>query len=246
MGDRSLAGKLHKAINNNIGLYASIFGSRALTFQQTDDVWYSFDQAPPLYSNLISISRSWEPDDDDIMQNLIRGFQNDHWSKLSVKDSFNVLDLTPFGFAKLFDASWVYRETHMELPPSSSSGIEYKPVKDENTFEAWEVAWSAKEEDEFGKQIFDISLLADPNLTFLAGFESGQIVSGCLLNRTDDVLGLSNVFAPNDDPTNTIEMIAAINKYLGTVDIVGYQQNVDLDNGFESVGELSVWLLPGC
>jgi len=48
--------KLRKAIWNNNGLYEVIFNQHHLSFQATENVWYSLEVAPPLYSNLITRS----------------------------------------------------------------------------------------------------------------------------------------------------------------------------------------------
>ena len=55
--------KTLKAIRNNNGLYDAIFGSHRTEFNQTGLICYSLGKTPPLYSNLVTVSQNWKPDD---------------------------------------------------------------------------------------------------------------------------------------------------------------------------------------
>ena len=93
-----------------------------------------------------------------------------------------------------------------------------------------------------GRRIFSAEMIWD--LWFIAGYEGDSLRSGCLVNPSDVVLGISNFFAPADDPVYWSDMISFIRDALGPWDIVGYEREFeDLRKlGFESPGDLSVWV----
>jgi hypothetical protein len=96
--------KLRKAVRDNCGLYEAVFRGRGVEFHSTDAVWYSTQETPPLYSNLITRSRDWTPD--DVFRRIDLHYEREGWEKWSVKDSFAALDLSAHGFGRLFDPRW--------------------------------------------------------------------------------------------------------------------------------------------
>ena len=97
--------KLQKAICNNNELYEAILSSQDIKSHKTDSIWYSLENTPPFYSNLVTVSKEWKPD--DVFRNIDFNYEKENWEEWSIKDSFAVLDLTEFGFTKLFDAQWM-------------------------------------------------------------------------------------------------------------------------------------------
>ena len=91
------------------------------------------------------------------------------------------------------------------------------------------------------KSIFSDAMLDDPDIWFIAGYEGDSIVSGCLVNASDDVLGISNFFGPED---NWSDIISFIRDDIRSADIVGYEREFEKFSGlgFESPGNLSVWV----
>ena len=89
-------------------------------------------------------------------------------------------------------------------------------------------------------------MLDDPKVFFVAGFKKDEIVSGCLVNKTADVLGISNFFAPSETIDYWSEMINFIFNSIDFADIVGYERSNLVRKlqsfGFEIVGDLTVWL----
>jgi hypothetical protein len=105
----------------------------------------------------------------------------DRGTGCSVKDSFDSLDLAPFGFRPLLRGSW------FALAREPSPG--WRAVEPAELDE-WERAWSGSDPAGF----FRPSLLDDDAITVLARFENGTIVAGAIANRAAGVTGLSNVF----------------------------------------------------
>ncbi len=234
--------KIQQAIYNNNGLYEAIFANHQIKFKQTDFIRYSLEQTPPLYSNLVTISKDWKPD--DIFGNIDIRYENEKWDEWSVKDSFGVLDLSEYGFTKLFEAQWIYLEAEKFKPYGTNGSLHYEIVTTENVLSAWRIAWDSDEQ--LGKEIFNPKLLNNPKVYFVAGYDGKQIVSGCFVNRTDNILGISNFFAPDKDNKYWSETISFIFGSIGQRNIVGYERNELTDKlqrlGFETIGDLTVWL----
>lgn len=235
-------GKRQKAIRNNNDLYREIFAAQNIESGNTDTIWYCLEKTPPLYSNLVTISENWQPD--KIFGEIDRKFEIEKWDEWSIKDSFGLLNLNRYGFAKLFNAGWIYLEAEKFTPKSESRILRYEIVRSEDALARWKIAWDSDER--LGKQIFSAKLLDNPRVFFVAGYDDKKIVSGCFVNRTGDVLGVSNFFSPEKDSVYWSEIISFIFDTKGLLDIVGYERTdlvKDLQAlGFKSAGDLIVWL----
>lgn len=233
--------KLQKAICNNNELYEAILSSQDIKSHKTDSIWYSLENTPPFYSNLVTVSKEWKPD--DVFRNIDFNYEKENWEEWSIKDSFAVLDLTEFGFTKLFDAQWMYLEANDFIATENSGNLHYKIVDNEETLSAWRLVWDIDEQ--IGKQIFSPKLLNNSKVFIVAGYKEQQIVSGCFVNKTGNVLGVSNFFAPDREIYYWSDIIRFIRESVKCLDIVGYERNELVDKlhflGFESIGNLTVW-----
>lgn len=234
-----MTSRLQKCINNSNALYEAVFRPLGIGHVKTDSLWYTLEQTPPLYSNIVTLSPDWRPD--RLFHDANFGFISTGWDRWSVKDSFGVLDLTGHRFFKLFDAKWMYLDIS-KFKPSGSTDLKYEIVKTAGDLEKWRLAWNANEE--LGKSIFSDEMLEDPDIWFVAGSEGDSIVSGCLVNASDDVLGVSNFFAPDDSVDHWSGMIEFIRDRIRSADIVGYEREIEKLQGlgFDSPGNLSVWV----
>ena len=233
--------KLQKALNNNHGLYQAIFNHYNIHLHIEDSVAYTEKQVPPLYSNLVTRSETWRPDDH--LKKIDRKYEAENWREWSIKDSFRVLDLAIYGFAKLFDAQWIYLERR-NFKPIHSNHCHYQFIEAEKDLLDWRLAWNM--DASLGNKIFNAKLLDDPNVHFVARHDREKMVSGCFTNKTDGVLGISNFFSSD----STILQWSGIVSYLLTQFsdhvIVGYEREKLVDEvallGFETIGNLRVWL----
>ncbi|HRH42523.1 MAG TPA: hypothetical protein PKY82_12925 [Pyrinomonadaceae bacterium] len=234
--------KRQLAIRNNNELYRSIFANHKIVLNRTDLICYTIEKTPLLYSNLVTISKDWAPD--EIFEKIDLKFIKENWLEWSIKDSFAVLDLHKYNFLKLFDAQWFYLEAGNFTPTAQSENLSYKIIDNESDLAVWRTIWDS--DDKLGKEIFNPKLLNNPLTYFVAGLKDEQIVSGCLINKSDDVLSISNFFAPDKNIDYWSEMISFIFSSIEQTDIVGYQRNDLVDKlktlGFEAVGNLIVWL----
>ncbi len=234
--------KLTKAILNNNDLYRAIFDSRNLTYYRTESIWYCLEKTPPLYSNLVTSSKTWQPD--RIFEAIDSICNADKWDKWSIKDSFNVLNLELHGFTRLFAAQWVYLEAKNLTASQADLDLEYKIVETSDELSTWRFAWDLNEK--LGKEIFKSQLLNHPNAHFVAGYDQEKIVTGCFLNKTQDLYGISNFFSPAKGVEYWAGLVNFIFEKFGPVDLVGYEQRkvveLIMKLGFESIGDLTVWI----
>ena len=233
--------RLQKAIRNNLNLYELIFDTHQLRYHSTNEIWYSTEIAPRLYSNLITISEGWVPD--DTLQIIDNAYKNQPRKQWSIKDSFAMLNLEDLGFIKRFTAQWIYLDSAKFIPQPQYKQLEYQIIQDEAELTIWKQGWGTYEEP--GEEIFLPGLLNLPTVKFIAGYHQGQLLSGCLVNKTDGVFGISNFFSPSDDPGYWTDMLQFIFNEIEKNDVVGYEGDDVLENlktiGFQSIGRLIVW-----
>jgi hypothetical protein len=234
--------KTLKAIRNNIGLYEAIFSNHQIEFNRTDMICYSLEKTPPLYSNLVTVSQHWKPD--DVFRKIDSNYEMEKWNQWSIKDSFGVLDLNQYGFRKLFDAQWMYLEAENFTSIENSASLRYEIIDEEIALSAWRLVWDSDEQ--LGAEIFKPQSLSNPKFYYVAGYKGQEIVCGCVVNKTDEVLGISNFFAPDRDVKYWSEIVSFIFRSIEQADIVGYERQELVDKlkllGFEAVGNLTVWL----
>jgi hypothetical protein len=166
-----------------------------------------------------------------------------------VKDSFCTLELAPIGFQQLFEATWLWRASRPQLDREVAR-VDWVRVRDADELATWEVAWNgplAGEQSAPLARVFSPALLADPDIVFIAALLHERIIAGAIANRTDDVVGLSNVFAPEGAAARFWPgcVGAAMDAFAG-LPLVGYESGgelaIALSLGFEVVGPLQVWV----
>ncbi|KOW00128.1 hypothetical protein ADK65_16285 [Streptomyces sp. NRRL B-1140] len=166
----------------------------------------------------------------------------------SVKDSFADLDLAEAGFRVLFEGQWIHRPAGAA---TAAPDLEWDVAGDPDTLRAWALAW----DDGAGNaDLFRPGLLAEPE-TFVilgraAGDTEGAVVAGAVASRSEQVVGVSNVFARDGGPDAAWPLVLhALAGLFPTLPVVGYEQGDDLTvalrHGFEPVGTLRVWTHSG-
>lgn len=160
----------------------------------------------------------------------------------SVKDSFADLDLTAAGFQVLFEAQWIHRPASVPAPVSD---LTWDVAGDPDLLHAWALAW---DDGEGNADLFRPELLDDPATFVLAGHSAdGHVVTGAVASRSDQVVGISNVFALDGDPDAAWPVVLdAVTSLFPSLPVVGYEQGDALAaavrHGFEPVGPLRIWL----
>lgn len=227
-----------QAIHNNIGWYEAICHAHGIVGELHSGIWLSRQPMPRYYSNAIIFSEDvegLEPLQTLISLNLLNGF--------AVKDAFAKHDLSRLNFQLLFEATWMWRASTLPKPKKVLGDIRWTTVQDASELEHWELAWG-KQNEEAHSRTFPSSLLADQDIRFIAAYREGEIIAGVIANRTDAVVGVSNLFAPSLDFWSGC-IVAVMDAFPG-LPLVGYEHGDDLavakTLGFEEVGQLQVWV----
>jgi hypothetical protein len=229
--------KLEKAIRNSEGLYTSVFKAHGIELQRNEEIYYCTEKVPPLNSNICTKSPAWQPD--DIFEAVTATAKKEGWESWSIKDSFACLPLEERGFKKLFDAQWLY------IPTKKSRLIEphylsFEPVLGDADLERWVTLWGEE------KDLYTSLMLGDPDLFFVIGKAHGEERFAALLNRTDNVIGVSNFFPHSNIAGRWSDLLHYIYEAWGPIDVVGYERKEVLDAliplGAENVGNLTIWI----
>ena len=152
----------------------------------------------------------------------------------SVKDSFAVLDLEPWGFHVLFDATWIRRSVAEAVPPAT---LDWREAQTPAELEQWSHGHDLN--------VFDPALLDVDDLRFF--YTRRGTDAGFALNRAGGVVGVSNILVGRADPVVVwSDLIAlAVESYPG-LDLAGYELGNDLETamavGFVETGPLRVWM----
>ncbi len=244
-----LASRLELALANNLQWYDSVCGAHGVPGAIEGTCWSNPHVVPRFYSNLITLDERSGEAQRAAIQALLEREIAPEWS---VKDSFAALDLHDLDFHKLFDASWIWRAAKA-APPEDNGELVWSAVNGARELEAWEAAWSdhdANARSGAQPRLFLPELLNDRNIAFLAGRRGHPIAAVAIANRTGDVVGLSNVFAPGGaTETCWAGCVRAVQSRFPGLPMVGYERGDDLSAaqgvGFESIGPLTVWLRSG-
>ena len=121
----------------------------------------------------------------------------------------------------------------------------WERVEDATSLEMWELAWADGATPSSGR-VFPAAILADPAIAILGRRTANGFTAGCIANRSDLVIGLSNVFATDGSPTYRDATLAAANAFVGGRALVGYDRDGGLDEaltcGFQAAGALRIWI----
>jgi len=212
-----------------------------------DALWLNRHPVPRFYPNVVTLSTQ----DGTAAQlahirALVAAGLPGSWG---VKDSFCSLDLATLGFQPLFEATWLWRAPFQPLPNRAASGLHWTRVQSAPELAQWEMAWSgspAKNPSTQQPRVFLPALLANPELVFIVAYQDQELVAGAIAHHTDDVVGLSNVFVPPDDPmVFWTGCVAMAQERFPDVPMVGYEHGPELtiarEIGFEILQSLKVW-----
>jgi hypothetical protein len=222
------------AARNNAEWCAAVSRSHGLAVELGEQTWTAPARTPLLYPDAVTLVPGAD------QAELVARIDTDE-PGASVKDSFADLELAHAGFGVLFEAQWIHRRASA---PTTPSDLSWTVVDSPAALRAWALAW----DDEDGNaDLFRPALLDDPTTFVLAGQSDGSVVAGAVASRSDDVLGISNLFALDGRPDTAWPLVLdAANQLFPDLPVVGYAQgdglSAALRHGFETVGPLRVWL----
>ena len=207
------------------------------------DHWLTRHGAPEYYPDLVTLTGAAAMKQQvDALTALMRAAPG---RSLSVKDSFGCLDLGVFGFKPLFDAEWLFASELKISGPDDTGDVRWVSIYDDADLVRWEQAWLPSMSN--GElRTFRPKLLVRPDLRFVYGLVKDVPIGGGILNATNDVTGLSNVFASGVATEAVLEGLARMAwTWRPGRPLVSYESGADLAAarrvGFEAVGSLRIW-----
>lgn len=136
------------------------------------------------------------------------------------------------------------------MPNDHDHGIHWVRLQDRSELAKWEKAWSGSALDHSSTpepRLFLPSLLADPDIAFVAAYQGEEIIAGTIANRTDNVIGISNLFAPPEDRVSFwVGCVATAKDSFPGLPLVGYEGGPELALaeavGFEKLHTFRAWM----
>jgi hypothetical protein len=208
--------------------------------------WLNRRGVPEYYPDLVTLTGAA----DIALQTEALGtlIQEASRKSLSVKDSFNCLDLRAFGFAPLFSAEWLSAAVLGTIGLEESQDVYWAPISVDADLARWEQEWRPNVGSRTSR-IFRPNLLAMPQIQFIYGLVDGVPVGGGVLAAAAGVTGVSNVFAPRIATETVLQGLAKVaDARFPGLPLVGYESGDNLAAarrvGFKAVGHLKVWRRP--
>jgi len=241
-----MSSKVQQAAHNNALWCHTVCRAHGIPGEFQNHLWLNRHRVPRFYPNIVTLSGvEGLAEQQAAIQALIAEGKLDSFA---VKDSFCTLDLAPLGFHLLFEATWLWRAPTPLESIAEMNGIQWANVQQPAELAHWETAWNGLAADSatLPEHIFPASLLDDEDLVFIAAYRERQIVAGAIANRTGEVVGLSNVFAPPREVGDFwAGCVTAAGRAFPGLPLVGYERGEELimacERGFEDLGPLRVW-----
>lgn len=238
--------RVEQAARNNAIWCDTICRAHGVAGEFQEDVWFNRNPAPRFYPNVVTLSNQRSAAAQLAhVQELVAVILPDQWA---IKDSFGELDLATLGFQLFFEANWIWRTPSTPVPNTHDQGIQWVRLQDEAELTQWESAWSGANDNSSTQEqrLFLPTLLADPDIAFIAAYQGNVIIAGAIANRTDTVVGLSNLFTPAADHVPFwAGCVATAQASFPGLALVGYESGADLARaeavGFEKLQSLRVW-----
>ena len=243
----SVSLRVEQAVLNNAAWCETVCRVHGVPGEFHDKLWLNRHPVPRFYPNAVTLSTQGSTAAQlTAIQDLVATDLPGGWG---VKDSFCSLDLTALGFQPLFEAMWLWHAPFQPLPERAASGLHWTQIQKAPELARWETAWSgspANTPSAPQPPLFVPALLANPDVVFIVAYRDREPVAGAIANRTDDVVGLSNVFVPPDDPVAFwAGCVAMVQEHFPGMPLVGYEHGQDLAFaqavGFEILHPLKIW-----
>jgi hypothetical protein len=230
---------LEQAALNNAELCELICSSNGIRGSFHEDYWFSKHNVSNYYPDFVTLKK--DIDQQKLNLKLSSYSQPRIWT---LKDSFNMLDLLSLNFKVLFDANWItLSRTSSSI---NSTDAVWRQIETEESLIDWEKAWRHNWRP-LQTVLFRSTLLQKSSIAFYAAYKKDEIVAGFIVNQSNGVVGLSNIFTPSTNVQNYWnEAVNIIQKSYPKIPIVGYERGDELVTaltcGFEVIGQLRVWI----
>ncbi len=224
--------KLNQAIQNNAHWYEALCRIHGVPGERHVGYWINRGTVPPYLSNFLTLTGAA---DGEAQRAAIRSLiEVDGKSHFAVKDGFQCLDLGALGFNVLFHATWIYRPPHTPSP-DDVTGLQWSVVRSPADMEEWEQTWRGTKAN------------ADARGHALLGKRGSTSLATAALNRSGDVVGISNVFSDAEGVAPLFPgAVRLATRLHPALPIVGYEREASLVDaegaGFERLRDLTIWI----
>lgn len=239
--------RITRAAQNNVDWCDALCALHGAAGERRATHWIQRGAVPPYMSNLVTVAGAAHAGEQlAAIESLIMA---DPTRCFSVKDAFQCLELGHLGFRVLFHAQWVFLAPSSASPDPDPDGCEWSPARSDAELESWERTWRGTSNNADARsypRIFLPRLLERPDFHFLIARRGGVAVATAALNRSADVVGISNVFSESEPPLALYAGgIRAARSLYPELPILGYERDAGLAAalaaGFEAVHGLTVW-----
>lgn len=218
---------LSYAVSNNVDWCALISRGGGVA-DPSKGVWLVTGSPAPLFPDAVTLRAA-------VSAEQLNSMLSDR-PVCSVKDSFADVDLEPYGFRELFTGRWIGQ---IRMPVRSRS-TDWSCIADPAELESWCAAAQLPE-------VLPPGLLQDRSVRVLAAYQDGLLAAGAIANRSDAVVGLSNVFQiSRGEPWIWGRITTVVAHHFPGLPIVGYEHGSELDAalaaGFSDLGPVRVYL----
>ncbi|MCJ8339707.1 MAG: hypothetical protein MJK10_14660 [Pseudomonadales bacterium] len=233
------------SVKNNASWCETVSAGQGHLGKTTDKLWYNTGQVPMYYPNLVTLDPQLCAEYDQVIAQLSALDPQPNWG---IKDSFASLPLDSKGFFEHFSASWFSRSEQLALGVQQDSDSEILVIKTVAQLQQWERAWSGSQNiSSTGTAIFADQLLQQDRVVFLATLKNNKLINGMIAFSDSGVISISNLFSLElSDFSLLAPLIERSWQLLGRQAIVGYDDPQQIikakDYGFNSIGDLTVWL----
>lgn len=209
---------LRAAVAENATWCALVCRRHGVDSTVRDGRWIASGTPPPFYPAVITLRPKLQ------LSTIVRPQRG-----LGVKDSYADVDLSSAGAIELFSGRWI------AAPPGQGELGQWRRISDARELARWRSAHGSAD-------ALQADLLGEPDVTFVCAGEAGHLLAGAVLHRTDEVIGVSNVFGHVDWRS----LIAVAGAFHGELPVVGYASGAALaaarHGGWSEVGPMRVWL----
>src|SRR6516225_1230278 len=184
--------RIKQAIRNNAQWCHIVCRTHGSPGEFFDEIWINHAPLPRFYPNAQTLAERSSRQINLIRELIGQGLP----SGWAVKDSFASLDLTTCGFTPLFDAQWIWltQERLKAVSSAPVSKVRWEIVRTDQMLAEWERAWCEVNHDTNRARVYLPALLEDRDVAILAARRGDQIVAGAIGNKSDGVIGWSNLF----------------------------------------------------
>lgn len=239
--------RVEQAAHNNAVWCETICRVHGTSGEFHDALWLNRHPVPRFYPNVVTLAK--QTGTAAQLAHIQALVATDLPGRWGVKDSFCTLNLAALGFQPLFDATWLWCAPFQPHPSRAASGLHWTWVRSVSELAQWETAWSGSPAHNPSPQhprLFLPALLAHPEIVFIVAYQKQDVVAGAIAHHTDDVVGLSNVFVPPEEPVACwAGCVAMAQETFPGVPMVGYEHGPEIviaqEIGFEVLQPLQVW-----